>query len=86
MNDIVDRDEAAKAFALELVALARKHGANHLQMKFDMTGHTADWKVRDKWNHGYISLEWNNGRHGARDKIHLHYESHVSLLEMEPST
>jgi hypothetical protein len=80
---VSNRDEAAKAFALELVQLARKHGANRLRMTFDMTGHTPDWKERDKWDHGDISLEWSNGRHGARDHISLRYQSHVSLMEPE---
>jgi hypothetical protein len=79
------RDEAAKDFALELVALARKHGANRMTLNFDMTGHTADWQHRDRWNHGDITLQWSNGRHGARDTISLKYQSSVSLLEADPT-
>lgn len=75
------RDEAAKAFAVELVQLARKHGANKLRMTFDMTGHTPNWRERDLWRHGDITLTWGEGRHGARDNISLRYESHVSIME-----
>lgn len=78
------RDDAAKAFAIELVALARKHGANHLSLRFDMTGETPDWRARDTWNHGEITLEWKNGRHGAPERISLQYESRVSLIEAKP--
>lgn len=85
MSDYETRDDAAKAFALELIALARKHGANHMELDFDMTGAALDWKIRDRWNHGSIHLSWANGRHGATDKIAMKYESHVSLLEQPTS-
>jgi len=80
-TDQPTRDEAAKAFALELVALARKHGANHLKLDFDMTGETPDWRIRDRWDHGTIHLSWANGRHGARENISMQYESRVNLIE-----
>jgi hypothetical protein len=84
MSETVDRDEAAKAFAVELVALARKHGADHLRLTFDMRGHTEDWRAREKWSHGDITLEWSQGRHAALDHISLRYESHVSIMEQAP--
>lgn len=85
--DRMNRDEVAKAFALELVTLARKHGANRLNMTFDMTGYTKDWRERNQWDRGQISLSWQNGRHGDHDQIHLSYQSSVNLLELieEPS-
>jgi hypothetical protein len=84
-DEMSERDEAAKAFAIELVQLARKHGANCLNMTFDMTGETRDWRARSEWDHGAIRLSWKNGRHGAKERIWLRYEANVSLLEADPT-
>jgi uncharacterized protein (DUF1330 family) len=68
-------EEAAKAFAKEVVALARKHGADRL----DMSGHV-HWQ-EENWNRNSMVLVWSEGRHAERNRISLRYESTVSLLE-----
>lgn len=61
-----------RAFARELVALARKHGVNHVNMEFNFGSHK---KFREEtisnrmWER--VTLRWAEGRHGDLNDITL---------------
>lgn len=71
-------DNEHKAFALAVVALARKHGMTGLNMTFHY-----DFP-RGAWNSDIVRLGWASGRHGAPCKIALESTEHAHLEEPAP--
>lgn len=72
---IVDEHQA---FAGDLVALARKHGANRLKVEFELTGSA---RFRDGWNPTRVRFEWGEGRHGSPARFALYAEAFISVEE-----
>lgn len=56
-------------FARELVELARKHGANHIDATFDLSSSRKFFEHRSNWQR--VRLFWSEGRHGAKSRITL---------------
>lgn len=77
-----DIPESHLAFARELVALARKHGMNNLDVRFDHRGDRVDWAtpLRD----AKTTFTWAEGRHGAKMNIYMVREESVRFEEVEP--
>lgn len=70
------------AFAEELVALARKHGATDLTVEFSLTGGRRFFEKQ--YNPTKVRFQWCEGRHGARSRYTLRAEACVSLDEDHP--
>jgi hypothetical protein len=68
-----------KVFAAELVALARKHGANYLEVKFRLTGGRRMFE--DQYDPTNVRFTWCEGRHGERSRYGLYAEAHISVEE-----
>lgn len=71
-------------FARALVALAREHGANSLEVKFSLTGTTL-WPPGSDcgWDDVRVTFQWSEGRHGSLSRFALRAESFISILEKE---
>jgi hypothetical protein len=74
--------EPHKAFAAELVTLARKHGANHLSVSFSLTG--SKMFRNDEWNNTDVRFDWCEGRHGDRSRYTLRSEAVLHVEEALP--
>lgn len=74
------RDEH-QAFARDLVALARQHGANHLRVEFALTGGRRLFE--EQYDPTRVRFDWQQGRHGARSRFGLRAEAHISVEEAQ---
>lgn len=64
--------EEHRIFARQVVALAREHGMNHLQMKFDSRSSSNYLKHnRAAYGASEITLVWEEGRHAVPQNIRL---------------
>jgi hypothetical protein len=66
-------------FARELVALARKHGANRLDLTFDLSSSRNFFEHRSNWQR--VRLCWSEGRHGAKSRISLSADVKAEFTE-----
>lgn len=67
------------AFARALVALAREHGANNLEVKFQLTGGRRFFEQQS--NYTGLRFNWSEGRHGVPSRFALYAEAYISLPE-----
>lgn len=83
---MIDKDpsqpltEAHKAFASDLVKLARKHGADDLKVEFRISGPAVmrDWS---KYDPARVSFSWHTGRHGAKSSYTIRAEASLTVEE-----
>ncbi len=66
-------------FAHALVALARKHEADNLDVSFRLTGGRRFFEHRDDYQN--VKFQWHEGRHGERSRFLLKAEATVSVEE-----
>lgn len=72
--------ERHREFARTLASLAREHGVNHIEMTFDLA--TSNFKFRDGRSYNKIRMTWQEGRHGAVERITLTGEQKVEFKEV----
>ena len=65
-NDIPDTH---MAFARELIVLARAHGMNNLEVRFNHAGERTDWSAPHRDTK--TTFVWKEGRHGAQTNIYM---------------
>lgn len=71
-------------FARALIALAREHGADDLEVRFSLTGGKLWPPGKDTgWSDARVRFQWNEGRHGSPSRAGLYAESFVSIKETE---
>lgn len=79
--------DAHAAFAQELVALARRHGANNLTVQFSLSGSQRPFvglMEVDRWDMTPVKFEWREGRHGDRQSMALRAEIIMRIEEAAP--
>lgn len=67
-------------FARELVALARKHGADLVQVDFRLTGGRRMFE--EQYDPTRVSFSWHEGRHGEPAQFTLRAEAEIYVDEM----
>ena len=79
MTMIVDNREPVLkehfTFGQAVVALARKHGFNHIRVQF--YGH-------DKAGHDIVTMDWSAGRHGTKKHMTFKAEATYRVEETIP--
>lgn len=65
-------------FARVVVALAREHKMNHLDMTFDASSSTNDDPHWEK-----VRMTWREGRHGDTNEIRLETKAELTIEETE---
>ncbi len=53
----------------QLIALARAHGMNNLEVKFDHSGDRIGWSVPHRDTK--TTFNWSEGRHGCQTNIYM---------------
>ena len=72
-------DERHVAFARALIALAREHGADNLEVRFSLTG--SKLYRAEAWSSARVTFNWSEGRHGSTSQAMLRAESTVTIKE-----
>lgn len=72
--------EKHKEFARAVVALAREHGANHLNVEFDFCSSKL-FATDDETRHQKMNFIWQEGRHGASERITVNASEMVYMRE-----
>lgn len=81
---ITDKD---RAFARELVQLARKHGAGKLSVDFTLQSSRNFQDLNPDGSltrYEDVKMHWEEGRHGAKTTIHLSASVFVRMTEEMP--
>lgn len=76
--------DAHRDFARAVVALAREHGMNHINMTFDNSSSQSFSKgVQNSWEK--VTMNWREGRHGDNMPIEIVLTATQNLLEKLPA-
>lgn len=72
------------AFAREVVALARKHGMDHLSLSFShsFSRRFLEPPYSEDGYSGRVNCTWTEGRHGAESRIRIAFEGAMSVDEL----
>lgn len=67
-------------FARAVVALAREHAVNHIDMTFDLSGtRLRFFREGNSWQK--VNLQWHEERHGSAGRLVLSAEARVTFSE-----
>jgi hypothetical protein len=68
-----------KDFALEIIALARKHKMNSITCSF-RNSHTLPREYDQDYS-GIVKISWSEGRHGSKSAIRVNFEGSMEFNE-----
>lgn len=70
-----------RAFARAVVALARQHGMNNLNMTFRESSSAMELPADRSWEE--VRAQWSEGRHGIKSNIELFTQARDTIGEGE---
>ena len=81
MDDGSPLNDRHVAFAKALIGLCREHGANHVSVRFQLTGSKLWSPGEERWSDANVAFDWAEGRYGAKARALLKAETHLSIEE-----